>query len=237
MFATVTGPFPVQIVSSDRFTTTDGTEGSGRIAEEHGQMIQSLLGENSIQLFAICKLDAEPTVRKPTRVASQLFQPCTLDITIYGPEDLFEDISTWFQDYGLYLQDVRHVHLDTKYCNPHKLSVDDIDSCPMVSDVVRQSSRALLLENVSDRPDPLDLLTNGSDLGETQQPAVIRTALKKYCTYLPLSCCRLSQNCANGMNTRHQKQALTFMLRRERGWTFGEKQADLWEYLDVGHGE
>ncbi|EAQ87139.1 hypothetical protein CHGG_03758 [Chaetomium globosum CBS 148.51] len=238
MLATTTSPFPVQIMSSDRFATTDGTEGSGKIAEEHGQMIQSLLEESNIQLFAMCKLDSEPTVAKPNRVASQLFRPCTLDLTIYGPEDLFEDIGTWFQDYGMYLQDVRHVHLDAKYCNPHKLSVDDIDSCPMVSDVVRQSSRSLLLENVPDRPDLLDLLSNGNELEETPQPTAIRTALKKYSiNYIPLGCCRLSWNCANGMILRHQKQALTFMLRRERGWTFGERQADLWEYLDVGHGE
>jgi len=213
MLATVTSPFPVQIVSSDRFATTNGTEGSGKLTAEHGQMIQSLLEESSLQLFATCTLDAEPTVQKPNRVASQLFRPCTLDITIYGPEDLFEDIGAWFQEYDLYLQDPCRVHLDTKYCNPHKLSVDDIDSCPTVSDAVRQSSRSLLLHDVPDRPDLLDLLSNGSELEETQQPVVIRAALKK-----------------------HQKQALTFMLRRERGWTFGEKQADVWEYLDVGHG-
>lgn len=200
-------------------------------------MIQSLLEESNIQLFAMCKLDSELTVGKPSRVASQLFRPCTLDITIYGPEDLFEDIGPWFQEYGLYLQDVRHAHLDTKYCNPHKLSVDDIDSCPMVSDVVRQSSKSLLLENVPNRPDLLDLLSNGNELEETQQPAVICTALKKYYNYIALNCYKQSQNCANGMTPRHQKQALTFMLRRERGWAFGETQADLWEYLDVGHGE
>ncbi|KAK4243690.1 P-loop containing nucleoside triphosphate hydrolase protein [Corynascus novoguineensis] len=172
-------------------------------------MVQGLLEESSLQLFATCTLDAESTVRKPNRVASQLFRPCTLDITIYGPEDLFEDIGTWFQEQDLYLQDPRQIHFDAKYCNPHKLSVDDIDSCPTVSDVVRQSSRSLLLRDVPDRLELLDLLSNGSELEETQQPVVIRAALKK-----------------------HQKQALTFMLRREQGWAFGEKQADVWDFLN-----
>ncbi|AEO68322.1 uncharacterized protein THITE_125023 [Thermothielavioides terrestris NRRL 8126] len=214
MISTASGSIPVQIVSSDRFTPTNGTEGSGKIAEEHRQMIQGLLEERSLQLFATCTLDAEPAGRKSNRVASQLFRPCTLNITVYGPGDLFEDIGAWFQDYDFYLQDPREVHLDTKYCNPHKLSVDGFDSCPTVSEVVQQSSRPLLLQDVPDRPDLLDLLSNGSELEETQQPLVIRAVLKK-----------------------HQKQALTFMLRRERGWAFGEKQADLWEHLDVGHGE
>lgn len=183
MIATVTGSFPVQIVSSDRFSTTNGTEGSGRITAEHRQMIHGLLEESSLQLFATCTLDAELTVQKPNRVASQLFRPCTLDITIYGPEDLFEDIGSWLQEQDLYLQDPRQVHFDAKYYNPHKLSVDDIDSCPTVSEVVRQSSRSLLLQDVPDRPELLDLLSNGSELEETQQPVVICSQLKKYFTY------------------------------------------------------
>ncbi|KAK4144470.1 SNF2 family N-terminal domain-containing protein [Dichotomopilus funicola] len=225
MLATAVSPFLVQIVSSDRFVTADGTEGSGRIAAEHGQMIQSLLEESSIQLFAMCTLDAEQTVRRANRITSHLFRPCTLSLTIYGPEDMFEDIGVWFQEYGVYLQDVRHVHLDTKYCNPHKLSVGSIDSCPLVSDVVRQSSKSLLLEDIPNRPDLLDLLSHGDELEEAQQPTLICTELKNI------------TDCANGMATRHQKQALTFMLHRERGWTFEEKQTDLWEYLDVDHGE
>jgi len=183
MIATVTGSFPVQIVSSDRFSTTNGTEGSGRITAEHRQMIHGLLEESSLQLFATCTLDVEFTVQKPNRVASQLFRPCTLDITIYGPEDLFEDIGSWLQEQDLYLQDPRQVYFDAKYCNPHKLSVDDIDSCPTVSEVVRQSSRSLLLQDVPDRPELLDLLSNGSELEETQQPVVIRSELKKYFTF------------------------------------------------------
>ncbi|KAL2128220.1 hypothetical protein VTI74DRAFT_9476 [Chaetomium olivicolor] len=35
----------------------------------------------------------------------------------------------------------------------------------------------------------------------------------------------------------HLKQALTFMLRRERGWAFRGNESDIWEYLDAGHGE
>jgi hypothetical protein len=31
---------------------------------------------------------------------------------------------------------------------------------------------------------------------------------------------------------RHQKQALTFMLRREVGWGFNNGQPDIWEKVD-----
>ncbi len=150
-------------------------------------MIQGLLEENSLQLFVTCAVDAEPTVRKSSRAISQL--PCTLDITVYGPRDLLEEIGDWFQEYDVYLQDPLLCHLDVKYFNPHKLSADDIDSCPMVSDVVRQVSRSLQLQDVADRPDLLDVLSNGSELEETEQPAVIRPALKKYFT--SRGCCSL----------------------------------------------
>lgn len=32
--------------------------------------------------------------------------------------------------------------------------------------------------------------------------------------------------------SRHQKQALTFMVRREKGWLLETKGADVWEILD-----
>jgi len=35
---------------------------------------------------------------------------------------------------------------------------------------------------------------------------------------------------------RHQKQALTFMLKREQGWAFGDNQPDIWESIDTDQG-
>lgn len=35
---------------------------------------------------------------------------------------------------------------------------------------------------------------------------------------------------------RHQKQALTFMLRREQGWAFYEQEPDVWEIIDEEQG-
>ena len=36
-------------------------------------------------------------------------------------------------------------------------------------------------------------------------------------------------------SSRHQKQALSFMLRREKGWAFEAKGADIWEILDFSY--
>ncbi|KAJ0164942.1 putative matrix-associated actin-dependent regulator of chromatin subfamily [Colletotrichum tanaceti] len=135
---------------------------------------------------------------------------CNLDITVYGPFSEFEEIGNWFQEYDVYLQDPVHCHLDAPYANPHKLSSDDLSCCPMLSQVVSQSSDQGCLQDITDRIDMLDMLNSRSDLDEADQPTVIATELK-----------------------RHQKQALTFMLRRERGWGFQDGQSDIWGVVDT----
>ncbi|KAI0543265.1 SNF2 family N-terminal domain-containing protein [Xylaria digitata] len=52
----------------------------------------------------------------------------------------------------------------------------------------------------------LDALKSRDDLHEAQQPTAIRSTLK-----------------------RHQKQALTFMVQREKGWNFDQEYIDIWE--------
>ena len=140
-------------------------------------MIQGLLDEQTLDLHVSCTLDSEPAARKSSRSSVQL--ACVLDITVYGPLDLFEEIGTWFQEYEVYLQDPRVCHLDVRYSNPQRLSSDDLDSCPLLSEVVSQASRLVHLQDVMERPDLLDILSSHIELEETPQPAVIRTVLKR----------------------------------------------------------
>ncbi|EAA36359.2 hypothetical protein GE21DRAFT_2384 [Neurospora crassa] len=71
------------------------------------------------------------------------------------------------------------------------------------------------LTNTVPTPELLDAITSAQDLPEADQPRAIRTKL-----------------------ARHQKQALTFMQRREEGWAFNGKHPDVWEYVEhrVGDG-
>jgi hypothetical protein len=140
-------------------------------------MIQGLLDEQALDLHVSCTLDGEPAARKSYRSSVQ--SPCVLEITLYGPLELFEEIGSWFQEYEVYLQDPRECHLDVRYCNPQRLSSDDLDSCPFVSESISQASKLVHLQGIAERPDLLDILSNHVDLKETEQPAVIRTALKR----------------------------------------------------------
>ncbi|KAK8026414.1 hypothetical protein PG991_003470 [Apiospora marii] len=197
--------------SAERFSSIEYEHFSGRLDTDHGQMMHGLLTDKTLELFVTCTPSrAEQSLRSGFKRSE--FMECTLDVVVYGPSDMCDDMGSWFLEYGIYLQDPRTCHQDAKYFNPHKLSSTDLGSCPSLSDVVFFSPAALVqLSEVDQRADLLGALSSNVDLEETAQPAGITSILK-----------------------RHQKQALTFMLRRERGWGFNQAQrtADIWQLVD-----
>ncbi|KAI0020240.1 SNF2 family N-terminal domain-containing protein [Xylariomycetidae sp. FL0641] len=203
-------PLTIRIDSANRFSSEDFPMLSGKLDAENGPMIESLLEEPSLTLYAACVLDAQQTPKQKNR--RHALVPCTLDITVYGPMDLFDEIGTWFQEYEVYLQDPKFCHRDAPYCNPQKLSSEPSNEWPLVSEVANAATMVLPVE-LPAQPDLLDVLSTHIDLEEAPQPSVVRTALK-----------------------RHQKQALTFMLNREAGWNFDQSRSDVWEIVDAGSG-
>lgn len=204
-------PFSVQIKSSTEFESDKHPDISGHIFSEHGQMIQGLLDEETLDLYVSCTIqNSQNSASQKTRSAPLR---CTLQITVYGPLELFGEIGTWFEEYQVYLQDPRDCHVDVRYHNPHRLSSYVLPSFPLVSEVVSNGSKVLHLETMPQQEDLLDMLGSYDDLEETIQPTVLKGILRK-----------------------HQKQALTFMLRREQGWTFYDQRPDVWEMIDTDQG-
>ncbi|KAM0300599.1 hypothetical protein ACHAPM_005870 [Fusarium culmorum] len=206
--------FPVELQGSTRFSGKDLTNVSGQISPDYSQMIQELLDETYLELHVSCITDGFRSVnaQKPPRGPSTIL--CSLEISVYGPLEVFEELGTWFEHYQVYLQDPRECHQEVRYCNPHRLSTDDITSCPLLSDRISQSSNSLQLELITQQSNLLDELCNHQNLEETPQPSVIKRELR-----------------------RHQKQALTFMMRRERGWAFSDRDPDLWEMKHTNQGK
>ncbi|KAI1131059.1 SNF2 family N-terminal domain-containing protein [Nemania abortiva] len=200
--------FEVQLDPSSRFSSKQYPFIRGRMTE-HGQTIADLLDEGTVILHSVCTVDSKSITKKGSRRAMRL--PCTLDITVYGPIDLLGEIGDWFQDYEVYLQDPQVCHMDTRYCNPQKLS-SSTRPWPLVSEIVSESL-VLSQRELPQHPDFLDVLSSHIDLEEAPQPLAIQTPLKG-----------------------HQKQALTFMLDREQGWGFNRGQPDIWEIRDAGTG-
>lgn len=171
--------FAVEILSSETFAAKDQTlQIRGRILPEHAQIIQGLLDETSLELEVSGIFDAAGPSTKVGNVFVQ--RQCSLAITIYGPADLFEEIGTWFQEYNVYLQDPTHAERqNARYCNPHRLSVEDLSSCPLISEFLIQNSKLVGFEEVGDHRDILDILSTHADLPETEQPSAVCTRLEK----------------------------------------------------------
>ncbi|KAK2060825.1 hypothetical protein LY76DRAFT_568195 [Colletotrichum caudatum] len=174
-------------------------------------MIQEMLDDDTLRLYVMCDAGEFPDTRGSVQKFQQL--SCNLSITVYGPADDFDEMGNWLQAYNVYLQDPLMCHLNTRYCNPHKLSFNSVECCIMVSEIVSHGSKHIDLQDITEPVDMLDMLNSRCDLEEAKQPVVITAELK-----------------------RHQKQALTFMLRRERGWGFLDGQSDIWSVADKSQG-
>lgn len=170
-------PFSVTINSSESFSAIRDPRLKGRILSEHGQMVQGLLDESVLTLHVSCIPNDNISKKKPGQISALL--PCDLEITVYGDPDLFEQIGVWFQAYGVYLQYPRACHQDVKYCNPHRLSSDNFESCPLLSQVISQALKVSSFQGITEGPDLLDILSSNVELEETPQPASIQTVLQR----------------------------------------------------------
>jgi SNF2 family DNA or RNA helicase len=182
----------------------------GIISSHHGQMVQGLLDEKTLQLYTLCTVNTSSTTKRSELGAQTL---CSLEITVFGPWELCASIGLWFQDYDVYLQDPRTCFMDVKYCNPHKLASDDLEACLTLSEVTSRKFGFGYMQDISARPDLLDLLAGQNDLDEAPTPSIIQARLQK-----------------------HQRQALTFMQQRERGWALRVGDRDIWEISDTTQG-
>ncbi|KAL2802257.1 SNF2 family N-terminal domain-containing protein [Aspergillus granulosus] len=123
-----------------------------------------------------------------------------LNVVVYGLIDLFEDIGDFIQENGYYLQEPRHCDRNVPYRNPHCMSGED-DEVPFTFDLGKQE-----LNFVSAKvPDLLGGLETREVLPEDHDPSGLTTSLYS-----------------------HQKQALTFMKRREIGWSLQNPGHDVW---------
>ncbi|KAF0326651.1 WD domain-containing protein, partial [Colletotrichum asianum] len=206
--STVKSPFLVHLDSKDTFSAAEDAHLKGSVTLEawKKQMIHDLLDDDELVLYVMCYFDAIDSIQRSSK-----FQQveCRLTITVYGSVEDTTEVGNWFQQYEVYLQDPLVCHRNVPYYNPHKLSSEDLGTCLTVADVVVQSTSQVQLQDIKGGLDMLDLLSSRQILDEARQPKAILSPLKK-----------------------HQKQALTFMLRREQGWGIEDGHADVWRKID-----
>lgn len=170
--------FLVDMESAECFVAVDNKHVRGRLRTDYGQMVQGLLDDKTLKLFVVCSpSQVARNLQKPSKFSTAV--PCSLEVVVYGPSDLSEEIGSWFQDYDVYLQDPRVCHLDARYCNPHRLSFDELTRCSLLSEVVSKPPSLMQLSEVYLKPDLLETLSGNPNLEETRQPAGIISTLKK----------------------------------------------------------
>ncbi|KAH7627454.1 SNF2 family N-terminal domain-containing protein [Sordaria sp. MPI-SDFR-AT-0083] len=216
----------VTLNSSSQFSgKVDDQEFSGTIladitddSHDWTLLTDALLNESGIELSVICLKGAYPLHQDVQHKASKDFRKsmhCKLLITIFGSLEMFEDIGSFFQEYEVYLQDPTQCDRHVRYCNPHRLSSTDPERCIWTSDLGKTTTQLVELAKTLPTPGILDAITSAQDLPEADQPRAIQTTL-----------------------ARHQRQALTFMQRREEGWSLNGERQDIWKYVEnrIGDG-
>ncbi|KAF4631765.1 hypothetical protein G7Y89_g6362 [Cudoniella acicularis] len=205
--------FPVRLHSSGAFTILDEPSVHGKIATESHKMIQGLTEESSLNIQTVCTLEDQRQNAGPKRRANLLRQKvCSLSIILYGPMDFFDDVGEYVEQHGIYLQDPKGCDRNVLYCNPHSLSLSNGESYPLTFDLDQQQT-SVQMEGLPQENDLLEVLNTSEPLCETPQPTAIKTQLGS-----------------------HQKQALTFMLRREKGWALDGSWPDIWETVGTNQG-
>ncbi|KAL8296010.1 hypothetical protein RB600_001479 [Gaeumannomyces tritici] len=191
----------------------------GKLSIEYIDIVQAMLDAPPLKLQMSCAIDPSQTLQSKGNHRAQfgeIVQKCTLSLIIYGPADMCDDIGAFFQEADIYLQDPKNCDRNVKYCNPHRLSSLDFDCCPMVFDLSKEgaNAEATLFDAIGRHPNLPELIPDAHEnLPESHSPEdILRTSLKM-----------------------HQKQALTFLLRRESGWDFRQESADFWDVTQTSN--
>lgn len=180
------------------------------ILSEHAVVILQTLSKEASAIFQLWIQSLQPKLRnkeKPVNIthkALDIPSSLVLSAVIYGPLEVAEQVGTWLNGMHLFLQDPVGCDRDVLYKNPHSLSFDDDKNVTTYQlDTDRTFNSADDYKSSSDGF--ADLYTDVS-FDEAQQPTAVSTMLQT-----------------------HQKQALTFMLLREKGWDLTGTRPDVWK--------
>ncbi|KAK2007911.1 hypothetical protein LZ32DRAFT_641022 [Colletotrichum eremochloae] len=209
--------YAVKLESPGSFVGTQDSNLNGVISSDFIYLTAALFADTYIELQVVCSItedalkmaNSEKRFRGPTMMTK-----CSLEIILYGQSNHSDDISLFidqcnetFKDQPkLYLQDPVGCDRNVRYCNPQRLPPLDPTTYQYTQELEQKRQSFVEMEDLEPPPELLELLDSQEDLPEAPQPPTIATPLK-----------------------RHQKQALTFMLRREQGWAFDGTRPDIWE--------
>lgn len=209
-------PIPLStLADSATLVDSDTKQEFGTLDPNGKKILDVLQKEVSIELFADRStaqsdgaggrnVGSETRPRRPA-----LRSPLELLAVLYGPVTLFEVVGAFAANCHLYLQHPRHCSRNVPYRNPHCLSLADgrtINTLDLKDSL--GCERRVAFEIPADPIDLFAVSTEQEALSDTDAPEAIKAHLYK-----------------------HQKQALTFMMQRERGWAMIGPHRDIWKEI------
>jgi len=175
---------PVRLDAADCFVSLPDAEPSFRGTVDSGLtfLTSALLAAEGLELeiTASCVNDQITNNRGKRGISVQCpSRPCRLNIIIYGPSDLSDEIGGAFQECDIYLQDPIGCSRDVRYCNPHRLPPAGPSAPVFTSSLTAPAAAPGGMWDLVARPQLLDILDTQDDLAEAPQPPSIRTPLAK----------------------------------------------------------
>ena len=143
----------------------------GNLEPRDAQILHTLSSDGQIDLeLAISACVGTSRKHSPHGLAN-----VSLDIIIYGPKNLSDELGDFFQVCNEYLQDPVGCSRNVRYCNPHRFSSLD-EEAPLTFDFQTASSQAQL-DDVPDENDLLESLNAPTDLPKMGTPLLLETPL------------------------------------------------------------
>ncbi|TDZ16658.1 DNA repair protein RAD5A [Colletotrichum orbiculare MAFF 240422] len=209
--------YAVELQDSATFIGREDENMMGFVASEFTYLTTALLVDADTESQVLCSVteDALEVANSGKRfLGTKASTKCSLSIILYGQSNHADDILLFIDqcneeldhEHKLYLQDPVGCDRNVRYCNPQRLPPLDPKDYQYTLCMGEDRQRFVAVEDLEPPLELLELLDSQEDLPEALQPSAITTRLK-----------------------RHQKQALTFMLRREQGWAFDGTKPDVWE--------
>ena len=207
-------PIPLSVEPGSGILLKTETTGVLGEMDSNGRKIIDVLGKAvTIQLFAdfntFRPYESKKSIGRSCDKSRISTLPSSLELfaTIYGPTILFEAVGAFAAKCHLYLQHPRHCNRNVPYRNPHCLSPEE-DSRMMYTFDLNATKEPFSSPSREIPANPIDLFADAAEqdtLSDAYAPQFLSTELYK-----------------------HQKQALTFMMQRERGWAMDGHHRDIW---------
>ena len=132
----------------------------------------------------------------------------SLFVVLYGDPAFFENVGIFAAKCGIHLQHPTRCARNVPYQNPHCLP--NRHNSIVYTEDLASLYRDVIMCVREDEPSLIDLFSD-----EEQQRSIAETTA--------------SSNLSTDLYP-HQRQALTFMIEREKGWAFDQERTDIWTH-------